>query len=103
MLSLRSASWFFATLAALAPPIWAYVEIAAFNASTSAPRCGMPMLAFVGLAAIGMALLSAAAVAFAIPAYLRQPRPRSWLRRMELMAIALPLAIGLTFLSSIFF
>jgi hypothetical protein len=103
MLSLRSVSWFFAALALLVPLAWAYAEIAAFNASTPVPRCGMPMLAFVGLAAIGMSVLSTAALAFAIPAYRRQPRPRSWLRRMELIAVAQPLGLGLAFLLSLFF
>jgi hypothetical protein len=56
----------------------------------------MPMLAFIGLAAIGMSVLSTAALAFAIPAYLLQPRPRSWGRLMELILVTLPLWVGLS-------
>jgi len=103
MLSMRFASWLFAALAALAPPAWAYVEMAAFEASSSGPRCGMPVLAFIGLAAIGMIVLSAVALVLAIPSYLRQSRPRSWRRRTELVVVALPLLIGLTCLLSFFF
>lgn len=96
---MRAVSLILAVLAYFASPIWAYLQIAELPTSL---KCGLPELAIVTIAALAMALLSLIALAFAVPAFLRAPRPRSWGRALELSIVALPLIVGGSYACALF-
>ena len=96
---MRVASLVLALLSYIAPPVWAYFQIAAIPPPAPGSRfvCGMPIFAIVVMASVAMCVFSFVALAFAIPVFLRAPRPRSWARIAELGFSTLPLLVAAPF------
>jgi hypothetical protein len=93
----RTASWLFALLACIGPPIWAFFAIEADRRSQLATHgwvCGNPMIGMVCLAAIASSLLSLVAAVFGIAALRAIPAPRPGARFAELGLLLLPFVIG---------
>jgi hypothetical protein len=95
---MRRISILLALIAAVVPPAWAYFSTAALYENARAEGvyvCGLPAFAAVMVAVIATSSLSGAAVIVGAIAYRRitPPRPRS--RRLELLAVGLPLLVGL--------
>ena len=98
---MRRISILLAIVATVVPPAWAYFSTAALYGNARAEGvyvCGLPALAAVMVAALVTTLLSGAAVVVGAIAYRRIKSPRPRLRMLELLAVGLPLLVGLGFI-----
>ena len=100
----RKLSLALAALAYLGFPLWAYIESAQFAAAMERERgwvCGMPIMAIYILAVLGSGLASMGSLALGAWAYRGLPMPRPGSRRVELVVVALPMALLLFLLALI--
>jgi len=97
---MRVASFVLAVVAAVLPTAWAYLS--ARTCTGGAPHCGLRTGEVELIAALTAALISSAAVICSVLAYRQLPRPRPMTRRLEVLAVSLPLVLALGLVAYIF-
>ncbi|MEZ5460357.1 hypothetical protein [Dokdonella sp.] len=100
----RELSWILAGLAYVAPPAWAYLEQASVYESVQAQHgyiCGLPMLAIVFIASVASGALSFVSFSLGYASFHYLAKPRSVLRKVELVVLAVPFVCSVGILSTL--
>jgi hypothetical protein len=82
-------------VAGVAWPWWQFDVLQRQEAGQVGYHCGRGYLAIVSVAALGIGLASLVAALLNLVAFRRSPKPRSIVRKIELVLLALPAAIVL--------
>ena len=102
---MRLASIVLAMVATVLPAGWAHVTATSLKSracSDGVHICGWATIEIALIAALTAALISTAAVVCSIVAFRRLPYPRPSIRRLEVLAVSLPLVLTVVFVSFYF-